>query len=141
MFAIVAMTVLPFDLPGHGWLAPLQRPLRIAQSWNLYGLGPNNAWVFEVWIEGEVAYRAGDDEHTWMRPAFRYRRVRPVAVNTCRESSKNAVGLAAFVVNAALAVNPEVTEVEIVCTRSPWPGLEPEETYRLTMRAPDWTPR
>jgi len=139
-FALFFMLVLPWGLPGASELKSLQRPFRIAQSWGLYGVGPANAWVFEVWFEDEVVYRAGDMDHTWLRSVFRYRRVRPVVVNTCRNKSKNAHGLANVVVRRALEENPNLTEISIRCTRSPWPGTEPQEVHRLTMHAPNWYP-
>jgi hypothetical protein len=91
-----------------------------------------------VWIDDEVVYRAGDPEHTWLRSVFRFRRVRPVLVNTCRGKSKNDIGLINFIRRRALEETPEVREVRIRCTRSPWPGLEPKFVYGLTTKAPQW---
>ncbi len=121
-------------------LSWLQGPLRIAQTWGLYGTAPRRRRHFEVWVDGALVYRAGDAAHRWRRAAFTYRRVRPLVVHTCMGDGKNQRPLVRWVLRKARADFPDAAEVAIRCTIGPWPmdeGEVEQELYVLAA-APDW---
>ncbi len=124
-------------MPVVRWLTPVQRPLRLAQSWSLYGAGPPDVRRFEVRVDGEVVYRSNDPERRWHRSVFRYRRVRPVISAHCRQRSKNSHGLVRYVARQALRAWPDARSVEIACTRQPWARPSPPEVVaRRTLAGP-----
>ena len=128
--------------PISARLAPLQRPLRIAQSWSLYGLGPNRVWRAEIYVDGVRVYRSGADDARWQWPLLRFRRVRPVVVNTCRGASPVAPALVSLLARRAARDFPGAASIAFVCTTAAWPGDGPtREVARWEAHAPDWTPR
>ncbi len=90
--------------PIVAWLEPLQRPLRIAQSWSLYGSGPNRIVRMEILVDDELWFRAGDPEHTFQKAFLRYRRIRPIAVHTCLDDSKHSQRLVEILADRVRAV-------------------------------------
>jgi hypothetical protein len=127
-------------LPLVEWLAPLQRPLRIAQSWSLYGTGPNKVKRFEVWADGRLVYRSHDPSARWLASTLRYRRIRPIVAALCGKRSKSDEQLVRYIGKRA---ERELGAREIValCTVSPWPGTQPREFVRFEAEAPRWYAR
>ena len=127
-----------FRLPVVARLSPLQRPLRIAQSWALYGVGPNQSRRMEIRVDGRLVFRSGDADATWLAPALRYRRVRPMVVNTCMDDSERTPLLLNAIRNRAVR-DFGAEEVTVRCTASPWPGDVEREVLSYAASAPDWT--
>jgi hypothetical protein len=121
-------------------LTPLQRPLRLGQSWNLYGNGPMVVRRMEIVFDDALVYRSGDPDLDWFEPALRNRRMRPV-IETAAEVPKprNRLGLARLVVEKARASVPTVQRVELRFTVSDFPGGAPVLDHSLSAAAPDWT--
>jgi hypothetical protein len=128
-------------MPIVRWFEPLQRPLRIAQSWSLYPRGPAKVRRFEVLVDGQVVYRSNDDDADWLASVLRYRRVRPIVGATCNNRSKNDDELVDYVVREARADFPQATEIVVRCTVSPWPGTSPKPSRSFVASAPDFRPR
>lgn len=135
-------------LPLVDVLTPLQRPLRLAQSWGLYGAGPRDVRRFEIYVDDRLVYRSADPEHAWLRAELRYRKLRPIVDAHCTGESKNSEGLAGWIVARAREDFPEATAVRIGCTVRPWPTQPPgpddppvELTWAHQRRAaaPTWT--
>lgn len=122
-------------------LTPLQRPLRIEQSWGLYGSGPNRVRRMEVWLDDALAYRSGDRDHDWLEPTFRNRRLRPVVETAAsKANTRNRVALLALIAERATASDPELTRIEVRFTVGRFPGTESRVAYSFAMQSPDWTP-
>lgn len=120
-------------------LTPLQRPLRLEQSWSLYGSGPRLARRMLVRIDGVLVHRTGDPEHAWLVRQLRHRRVRPmVETVVTKRAPANRAGLERFILTRALAAWPSAKRVTLQFTRTPYPQEEPE-VYRVrSARAPEW---
>lgn len=128
-------------LPLTDLIAPLQRPFRISQEWNLYRDGPSRYRLLEVWVDGQLRFRTADDAHDWLAPQLRNRRVRPVVESTAmRKGSPNWRGLTRFIVARALAEDAGVREVELRALEGPFPGTELKVHHRVFARAPGWEP-
>jgi hypothetical protein len=127
-------------LPLVEWLAPLQRPLRIAQGWALYGAGPNKVKRFELWADGQLVYRSHDPSARWLAGPLRYRRIRPIVAALCGKRSKSDEQLVRYLGRRA---GSELGARELVarCTVSPWPGTQPQESVRFEATAPQWYAR
>jgi len=122
-------------------LSHLERPLRLAQSWNLYGVGPNRMVRFEVLVDDEPWFRAADPEHSYRKSFLRYRRIRPVVVNTCLDKSRHSERLVELLVQDVRADAPDAREVVVRCTSTPWPGNgDGKEIVRWTAEGPTWEP-
>jgi len=109
-------------------LAWTQRPLRLAQTWSLYGVGPNHVRRFEVWADDELLYRSGEPHHPGgpvLHPLLRYRRVRPVVVGVCLRSSRHHDSFLSYVARVAWRLRPDAATVTLRCTTSEWPGDAP----------------
>jgi hypothetical protein len=124
-------------LPLVAWLEPLQRPLRIAQGWSLYGAGPNKVKRFELWADGQLVYRSHDPDARWLAGTLRYRRIRPIVAALCGKRSKSDDQLVRYLARRA---GRELGAQELValCTSSPWPGTQPKEIVRFEASAPQW---
>lgn len=122
-------------------LSHLERPLRLAQSWNLYGVGPNRMVRFEVLVDDVSWFRAADPAHTYRKAFLRYRRIRPVVVNTCLDQSRHSERLVELLVEDVRADAPDARKVVVRCTSARWPGTgEAKEMVRWTAEAPTWEP-
>ena len=51
-----------YRLPVVRKLTPIQRPLRIEQTWRLYGDGPRLVRRMEIRVDDEAIYRSGDPD-------------------------------------------------------------------------------
>ena len=122
-------------------LTPLQRPLRIEQSWGLYGQGQSRVRRMEVYLEDALVYRSGDPEHDWMEPMFRNRRLRPMVDTVSRKpSAKNRNALMSLIAQRATDQNPELAAIEVRFTIAKFPGTESRTAHAFRMRTPDWEP-
>lgn len=125
-------------LPVVKVIEPLQRPLRIAQAWSLYGGGPGRVKRLEIEIDGVLRHRSKDPAHDWLASTLTYRKIRPIVSAICGKRSRNTDQMLQFVARRAARDFSDVREVVVRCTSSPWPGDEPEEILRYRMAAPDW---
>lgn len=120
-------------------LTPLQRPLRLAQAWHLYGDGPNRVRHMEIRVDGELVFRTRDPEHAWMRRVLVSRKVRPVVDAHCNGKSANSAGLASYLVRRAREDFAGMERFELTCFRRPWPGTaEPKPMRAMSASAPGW---
>ncbi len=125
--------------PFNQALTPLQRPLRIAQSWGLYAGGPKQLDRMEILIDDTLVYRSKDPDHTWLASVLTYRRIRPIVAYTCYGKSRNDAHLIAYVVDRARRDFPDASEIVVQCTEVPFPGLaKPEVSQHYIAAAPDW---
>lgn len=124
-------------MPMVKMLGPVQRPLRIAQSWALYGNGPNRVKRFELWADGALVYRSNDPEKRWLSSVLRYRKIRPMVGSLCSNRSHNEDALLSYIGRQA-EHELGAKKITAVCTVSPWPGDAPREGLRIELHAPDW---
>ena len=126
-------------LPLVNLISPLQRPLRIAQSWGLYGGGPNAVERMEISIDGALIYRSKDPTHDWLAPVLTYRRVRPIVKTTCQGDSRNDAALMAFILTHARADFPLAKQVVVRCTTAEFdsPAVT-TDLVRYVASAPEW---
>lgn len=119
--AKVAWANRTLRLPLAGALRPLQRPLRIEQSYTLYANGARKVLRMEVWVDGTLRHRSADPEHSWLAPQLRSRRIRPV-VATLSETpnARNRVGLMRYIGTRA-AQDFGAQQVELRFTAAPFP--------------------
>jgi hypothetical protein len=122
---------------------PLQRPLRIAQAWSLYGGGPSKVKRLEIEVDGVLRHRSKDPDHAWLDSTLRFRRIRPIVSAICGDRSRNTDQMLTFVAGRAQRDFPETREVVVRCTSTRWPrpgtSAEPPTVvvhYRMT--APGW---
>ena len=125
------------------WLTPLQRPLRIEQTWRLYGDGPGWVHRVEILVDEAVVYRTGDADLDWGEGTWLFRRIRPVPATVatrCRKNNQpvNRVGLSRLVMERALVDFPEAQRVEMRVLADEFPGNELRPTHALVRRAPEW---
>lgn len=122
-------------------LTPLQRPLRIEQTWALYGSGFKQVNRMEVLLEGEMVYRSGDDALDWMVSVFHHRRFQPmIETVSSKPNATNRDAMLGFIVDRAVAENPDLREIEVRYTRGKPPGTNPSIIHAFRMVSPDWTP-
>lgn len=127
--------------PFLKYLTPLQRPLRIEQSWGLYGSGVSRVRRMEVFLDGALVYRTEDDEHDWMEPVFRNRRLRPMVDTVSRKpNARNRDGLMWLIAERAVSARPETSEIEVRFTVARFPGTDPRTAHAFRMVPPEWTP-
>ena len=139
----VQRAMLTFEVnvrrPLANELRPIEKLFRIAQSWHLYRNGPGRVARLEIWADGTLLHRSLDDEHDWLEPILRCRRVRPVAeAVVTADGGRSEVGFTRFVVERIRAERPETQTVELRATWSPWPGTDPEVHHTFVAEAPDW---
>ena len=117
----------------------IQKPFRVAQTWNLYRDGPGRVNRLEILVDGEVVHRTADNDHNWLTPQLRSRRIRPMVESTARKrNSKNWRGLSRYVAEQAREDFPEAKSVEIRATQVRFTGGEERVRHRILMAAPDW---
>ena len=117
----------------------VQKPFRVAQTWNLYRDGPGRVNRMEILIDGQLVHRTADSEFNWLTPQLRSRRIRPMVESTARKkTSKNWRGLSRFVGERAQEDFPEATSVEIRATQVSFRGGRERVRHRILMAAPDW---
>lgn len=122
-------------------LTPLQRPLRIEQSWGLYGNGPTRVRRMEVYLEEALVYRSGDPEHEWLEEVFRNRRLRPMVDTVSRKpNAKNRNALLGLIADQAAAQNPELSSIEVRFTVAKYPDNQRRTAHAFRMTPPEWTP-
>ncbi|MFT4627543.1 MAG: hypothetical protein ACI8PZ_006229 [Myxococcota bacterium] len=116
-------------------LSVLERPLGLAQSWGLYGGGPDQVTRVEILIDDQVQYRSGDSAAVWLEPALRYRRLRSITAGMCRDG-KHSDGLRGWVARRARRDFPDARTVGFRCERSAWPGVDGKagRTRTLSLR-------
>jgi hypothetical protein len=125
--------------PIASQLRPIEKVFRIAQSWHLYRNGPGRVARLEIWADDTLLHRSLDDEHDWLEPILRCRRLRPVAeAVVSADGGRSELGFSHFVVDRIRAERPETRVVELRATWSPWPGAEPELHHRFVAEAPAW---
>ena len=139
----VQRALLTFEVkvrrPLANQLRPIERVFRIAQSWHLYRNGPGRVARLEIWADDTLLHRSLDDDHDWLEPVLRSRRVRPVAeAVVSADGGRSELGFTRFVVDRIRAERPETHKVELRATWSPWPGTEPEVHHMFVAEAPDW---
>ena len=140
-------------LPLLNVLAPIQPPLRLEQTWMLYGDGPDRVRRLEVLIDDEVVYRTEHDVLDWREATFRMRRLRPMPstiVSRCPQKRMvkgewvlknlpvNRIGLSRVVLEWALQDFPEAQRVELRAISGPYPGHELIPSHGVVRQAPDW---
>jgi len=122
-------------------LTPLQRPLRIEQSWGLYGQGTSRVRRMEIYLDEALVYRSGDSEHEWMEPMFRNRRLRPMVDTISRKpSAKNRDALMWLIATRAAAQHPQLSSIEVRFTIARFPGTGGRTAHAFYMAAPEWSP-
>lgn len=137
----ILLLALPFDARVRGVVGPALKPFRIAQTWSLYSTGPRELRRFEVWVDGQLTYRAGDRAHRWRRHTLTYRRVRPTIVHSCIGDGRNRAHLVAWLLRELRDDHPEAKEVVVRCTVTPFPGGGAETVEMAAIaHAPDWVP-
>lgn len=124
--------------PIVDWVTPLQRPLRLAQAWGLYGRGPRDVRRLEIAVDGQVVYRSNDPEARWLRSVLRYRKIRPIVDAHCGGHSKNSLGLSRYIARKALEEWPDAQEIEIRCVVRPWKAPEPTKVLHRRTLTPPW---
>ena len=129
-------------LPLVRVLEPLQKPFRIAQSWNLYRDGPKRMRELEIQVDGQVVFRMRDPELNWLEGPLSNRKIRPVLESTARSvESRNWRGLARFVVERARVDYPDARSGALVCEVGDFPGGSFDESHRIVAESPLWEVR
>ena len=121
-------------------LTPLQRPLRIEQSWGLYGSGPARVRRMEVLLDGVLVYRSGSSEHDWMEPVFRNRRLRPMLDTVSRKPNAENRNALMWLIADRAAADPDLEEIEVRFTVARYPGTSEKTAHAFRMVPPDWAP-
>ena len=124
-------------------LTPLQRPLRIEQTWRLYGDGPALVHRMEVWVDDEVVYRSEDADLDWEESTLRQRRLRPMPATVavrCRRKNQpvNRHGLSRLITNRARKDFPDAERVEVRIVSGRYPDEELKPTHGYRRQAPEW---
>jgi len=124
-------------------LAPLQPPLRLEQTWRLYGDGPPLVRKMVILVDDEPVYRSEDSELNWRESAWRMRRLRPMPATIagrCRRGNQpvNRIGFSRLVTEWALEDFPGAQRVEVRIIAGRYPGETLRATHGLVREAPDW---
>ena len=119
----------------------VQKPFRVAQTWNLYRDGPGRVNRLEIWVDGALVHRTADSEHDWLEPQLRSRRIRPMVESTARrKNSKNWKGLSRFIADRAVRDFPGAEVIEIRSRQSRYTGGTESTKHRIVMQGPSWEP-
>ncbi len=129
--------------PMVQFLTPLQRPLRLEQTWRLYGDGPALVRKMEIHIDDEVVYRSGDSDLDWEESTWRHRRLRPVPATVadhCRKRKHplNREGLTRLIMERALRDVPDAQRVELRILSGRFPDQTLAPSHGVVRSAPDW---
>jgi hypothetical protein len=123
-------------------LEPIQKPFRIAQTWNLYRDGPRRVRRMEIQVDGDPVYRTGDPALQWLGPQLASRKIRPVLETTTRaRRSRNWKGISRFIVERARQDHPQAKKVELLFLVGDFPGVRMEESHRIVAQEPLWLVR
>jgi hypothetical protein len=128
-------------LPFVHRTAWIQKPFRLAQTWNLYRDGPGRINRLEIRVDDQLIHRTADAELDWMSSQLRSRRIRPMVESTARsKNSKNWKGLARFVAAQAREDFPEAKVVILQSMQGRYPKGEMKPKHQIVVAAPDWVP-
>lgn len=128
-----------FRAPLVDVLKPLQRPLRISQSWGLYGAGPKRVQRLELAIDDNLVYRSQSGTETWMAATLRYRRLRPMVDALCSLDSAREEALLTWLAARAAEDFPDSGSLEVRCTVAQFPDIEPARVvYRKHFSLEDY---
>ncbi len=123
-------------------LEPIQKPFRIAQTWNLYRDGPRRVRRMEIQVDGVPVYRTGDPVLQWLGPQLGSRKIRPVLETTTRSRrSRNWKGISRYIVEKAREDYPQAEEVALLFLVGDFPGTRMEESHRIVAQEPLWLVR
>lgn len=129
-------------LPMVRLLEPVQKPFRVAQTWNLYRDGPRRVRRMEIQVDGVPVFRMGDSDLQWAGSQIYNRKVRPVLESTAQSrKSRNWKGLSRFLVEKARLDHPDATKVELLFLVGDFPGVRMEESHRVVAESPLWLVR
>ncbi|MEL6349767.1 MAG: hypothetical protein AAFV53_42075 [Myxococcota bacterium] len=122
-------------------LTPLQYPLRLNQTWTLYGNGDGRPSWMEIWVDGDLVYRSASWEYTFMRRQLRHRRIRPmVKTSTTKLQAANRPGLSRMILHFVHDSYPDAQTVELRYLRGRFLTTVPTTiTHVEIASAPDWT--
>ena len=127
--------------PALKRLTPLQRPLRIEQSWGLYGSGQTRVRKMEVWLDDVLVYRSGDHAYDWREPLFRNRRLRPMIDTVARKpDALNRDALMWLIADRAASEQPDLSQIEVRFTVGRFPGDRLRVAHAFSMKPPNWSP-
>ena len=119
----------------------LQKPFRVAQTWNLYRDGPGRVNRLEIRVDDVLVFRTGDDSYDWLEPQLRNRRLRPVVESTTRKlRSKNWRGLTRFLVEHVHDEFPDAQKLELTSYKGAYPKGKMHPRHRIVAESPNWTP-
>ena len=142
----VARGVVAFNrnvrLPMVKLLEPVQKPFRVAQTWNLYRDGPRRVRRMEIQVDGAPVYRTGSDTLDWAQVELANRKLRPVLETTARgRSSRNWRGRSRYIVEKARGDFPDAQQISLLFLVGDFPGVRMEESHRIEAAAPLWIVR
>lgn len=133
---VLAETVVREPLADR--IGPVQRPLRLAQEWALYGAGPAAVHRMEIRVDGLLVHRTQDPEHDWLAWPLRHRRIRPMVESVVmKPAPENRPGLERYILTQARAQWPAAQEVSLQFVKTPYHG-EPTRYRIRAAAAPDW---
>jgi len=122
-------------------LGKFQSVFRIAQSWGLYGSGPDTVRHLVIEVDGQRVYRTNDSELDWLSLELSHRKVRPMPETMAKKlRAYNWSGFSRFVLERARVDFPDAHELRILAE---WQSREPDARPRIhhgrRARGPDWT--
>lgn len=143
----VAEAVVRFNrelrLPLVRAVEPIQRPLRVNQSWNLYLDGADRCEGLEILLDGELRFRSNDPDHRWRAEVLKSPSLRAIVGGTASHprGGGNWQGLTRVVTRMAREDFPGTAEVVLRALSGPWDACATKEVRRIVAAAPDWEPR
>ena len=130
-----------YRLPLVRMTEKVQKPFRVAQTWNLYRDGPGRVNRLEIHVDDVLVFRTGDESYDWLESQLRNRRIRPVVESTTRKTrSKNWKGLTRFLVEHVRNDFPEAQKLELTAYKGVYPKGKMRPHHRIVAEAPEWTP-
>jgi hypothetical protein len=114
-----------------------QRVPRVSHSWHLYRDGPGKVRRLEIWVDDELWFRSQDDAHAWRRPQLTMRKFRPMVSTTASDPrAKNWRGMVRWAAREAYKDKPDLREVRVVGTATPFPGVKEAKVTRVYVAKP-----